>query len=283
MNLLVERALGVDVSLGVEIVGLEDLEAFLELHPVLHHWAVFAITIPLSGSIPSLMYTAKFLIKKINQVISLKKKKEKSRAGPGRPGSVDRLPVTAGPNLKKKKQIGQAGQGRAALAGCPRSPPARNCPQIAEGTRPIERNRKIGSRFGEFGDRRIRGTVAGIPQKLPDSGHLNSGEAQIDHGGVPAAPRATTLVHSGRRRGVQGREPPPPASSPSSPPIPVALWLTGFGPVLFFVGPTQAQPVPTPSPAQLLFQAVSPSGGRSDPTRLSGDFFFTEKPLNFPD
>ncbi|PKI26275.1 hypothetical protein CRG98_049036, partial [Punica granatum] len=48
------------------------------------------------------------------------------RAVPGRPGSVDRLPGTAG--FKKKKIIGQ---GRAALTGWPRSPPARNCPQIA--------------------------------------------------------------------------------------------------------------------------------------------------------
>ncbi|PKI64494.1 hypothetical protein CRG98_015116, partial [Punica granatum] len=88
------------------------------------------------------------------------------------------------------------------------------------GTRPIERNRKIGSCFGEFGDRRIRGTVAEILQKLPDSDHLNSGEAQIDYGGVPATPRATSRVHSGRRRGVQGRELPPPASSPPLPPIP---------------------------------------------------------------
>ncbi|PKI75104.1 hypothetical protein CRG98_004439 [Punica granatum] len=54
------------------------------------------------------------------------------------------------------------------------------------GTRPSKRNRKIGSRFGEFGDRRTRGTVAGKPQKLPDSDRLNYGEAQIDHGGEPA-------------------------------------------------------------------------------------------------
>ncbi|OWM84576.1 hypothetical protein CDL15_Pgr008309 [Punica granatum] len=85
------------------------------------------------------------------------------------------------------------------------------------GTGPSKRNRKIGSRFREFGDRRIRGTVAERPQKPPDSDHLNSGEAQIDHGEVPAAPKATSRVHSGRRRGVQGREPPPPASSPPLP------------------------------------------------------------------
>ncbi|PKI41802.1 hypothetical protein CRG98_037802 [Punica granatum] len=124
-----------------------------------------------------------------------------------------------------------------------------------EGTRTIERNRKIGSRFGEFGDRRIRGIVGGIPPKLPDFDHLNSGEAQIDHGGVPAAPRATSRVHSGHRRGVQGREPPPPASSPPLPPIPAALWLTGLGPVRFF---SQAQP--KPSQAQRPVQPIFSSG-----------------------
>ncbi|PKI64491.1 hypothetical protein CRG98_015113 [Punica granatum] len=141
------------------------------------------------------------------------------------------------------------------------------------GTRPIERNRKIGSCFGEFGDRRIRGTVPGIPQKLPDSDHLNSSEAQIDYGGVPAAPRATSRV--------QGREPPPPASSPPLPPISVALWQTGLGPVRFF---SQAQPKPSQaqrpvqpsfSSGRFLLRAGDPI--RSDPTRLSGDFFYLQR------
>ncbi|PKI39403.1 hypothetical protein CRG98_040206, partial [Punica granatum] len=52
-----------------------------------------------------------------------------SRAGPGRPGSVDRLPVTVG-LLFKKKNSGRPGRGRAALADFPRSPPAQNA-QIA--------------------------------------------------------------------------------------------------------------------------------------------------------
>ncbi|PKI50483.1 hypothetical protein CRG98_029127 [Punica granatum] len=180
------------------------------------------------------------------------------------------------PALQGMVGLVQAGQGRAALTSCPRSPPARNCPQIAGGIRPIERNRKIGSRFGELGDRRIRGTVAGIPQKLPDSDHLNSGEAQIDHGGVPAAPRATSRVHSGSRCGVQGREPPPPASSPPLPPIPAALWLTGLGPVFFFFfrkpNPSLARPNAQSSPASLPGGFSFGRAIRSDP--IVRRFFF---------
>ncbi|OWM67439.1 hypothetical protein CDL15_Pgr019899 [Punica granatum] len=80
-------------------------------------------------------------------------------------------------------------------------------------------------------------------------------------------------------RGVQGREPPPAAPSPPFSATPTAFQLMSLDPILA----SQVQPK---SSAQRLSRAVSPSGRpvRSDPTRLFGDFFyFTEKPLNFPD
>ncbi|OWM91489.1 hypothetical protein CDL15_Pgr017407 [Punica granatum] len=107
------------------------------------------------------------------------------------------------------------------------------------GTRPIERNRKIGSRFGEFGDRRFRELSPENATFPLDSGRFDPGEVQIGHRATQAVPRAISRVHSGPHRGVQGREPPPAAPSPPLPPDPDRPWLTGLGPVRFFAGPAQ--------------------------------------------
>ncbi|OWM77401.1 hypothetical protein CDL15_Pgr016798 [Punica granatum] len=79
--------------------------------------------------------------------------------------------------------------------------------------------------------------------------------------------RTITSVHSSPHRGIQGREPPPTASSPLFSAIPTARQLTGLGPFPLLhrsspnlFGPTR-QAAQRSSSAQHLFQAVSPSGG----------------------
>ncbi|PKI07516.1 hypothetical protein CRG98_049590, partial [Punica granatum] len=82
-----------------------------------------------------------------------------------------------------------------------------------------------------------------------------------------AVSRTVTRALSCRRRGLQGREPLPPASSPPLPLIPAVLRLTGLGQVRFS---SQAQPKPSqaqlPQSSPAFFRAISPSGGpvRSD-------------------
>ncbi|PKI76193.1 hypothetical protein CRG98_003420 [Punica granatum] len=121
------------------------------------------------------------------------------------------------------------------------------------------------SRIWEIG--RTRRLLPENRKNFPDLDCLNSGEAQIDHGEVSAVSRTITGVHSSPHCDVQGREPPPAASSPLFSAIPTARRLTGLGPFPLLhrsspnlFGPTR-QAAQHSSPAQRLFQAVSPLGG----------------------
>ncbi|PKI38860.1 hypothetical protein CRG98_040760 [Punica granatum] len=104
---------------------------------------------------------------------------------------------------------------------------------------------------------------------------IPAGEVPIDHGEASAAPRAISRVHSGCRRGVQGRELPPPASSPPLPPISAALQLTGLGPFLFLcrLGPFR----PNELQSDLASLPGDFSFGSTSPTRFVGDFFILQR------
>ncbi|PKI46530.1 hypothetical protein CRG98_033087 [Punica granatum] len=96
---------------------------------------------------------------------------------------------------------------------------------------------------------------------------LNSGEAQIDHGEALAVSRTVTGVHSSPHRGVQGREPPPAASSPPFPATPIARRLTSLGPVHFLRRSSPNHSAQRAQSGPALFRTVPPSGGQSDPIR----------------
>ncbi|PKI58026.1 hypothetical protein CRG98_021606 [Punica granatum] len=103
------------------------------------------------------------------------------------------------------------------------------------------------------------------------------GSKGIDHGEASAVSRTVTGVHFGPHRGVQGREPPPAASSPSFPAIPTARRLTSLGPFLLLrrfgpFRPNTLQSGPASLPGGFPLRAGSPI--RSDPTRFVRRFFF---------
>ncbi|PKI48121.1 hypothetical protein CRG98_031483 [Punica granatum] len=138
---------------------------------------------------------------------------------------------------------GKLGRGRAVLAGCPRSPPAQEAPN-----RDFRDFRQIGRILNGKGDEieikwtenRPRRSAGGAQSYLPRPFR-------------PSSPRPGARIVA-------------PSLVAAAAPNPGRPLANGPRPSsFFFAGPTQAQPGPTPSPAQLLFRAVSPSGGRSDP------------------
>ncbi|OWM90160.1 hypothetical protein CDL15_Pgr006481 [Punica granatum] len=110
----------------------------------------------------------------------------------------------------------------------------------------------------------------------PDPDGFNSGEAQIDHGEASAVSRTVTGVHSSPHCGVQRREPPPAASSPPFPTIPIDRRLTGLGPFLLLrrFGPNRPNTLQS-GPASLSSGFSFGRAIRSNPIRpnSSSDFF----------
>ncbi|PKI45796.1 hypothetical protein CRG98_033803 [Punica granatum] len=167
------------------------------------------------------------------------KRKEKIRAGLG---SVDRLPVTANPFKKKEKDSGRAGQRSPAA----RDPAGPGSPKIAIFAKSAEISTEKGNRLQLIKQKYNWETHEDDPNRHP-----------------------SPLVPSSRRPGARTAAPsliaaasPDLSRSSANRPRPISLSL-------------QARPIRPNAPVQLLFRAVSPSGGpvRSDPTRLSGDFF----------
>ncbi|PKI52184.1 hypothetical protein CRG98_027427 [Punica granatum] len=112
-------------------------------------------------------------------------------------------------------------------------------------------------------------------------------EAQIDLGEASAVSRAISRALSCRHRGVQGRKPLPAAPSPPSSSDPDCISVNGPRPNSCFAGP--AQKFGPFGPTLQFGPASLPGGfsfGRASPIRPDYSaifFYFTEKPLNFPD
>ncbi|PKI40332.1 hypothetical protein CRG98_039287 [Punica granatum] len=135
-------------------------------------------------------------------------------------------------------------------------------------TEPRGKKGKIGSRLREFGDRCDSGPTPENRENSLDSGRFDLGEVQTRHRVAQAAPRAISRTLSCRRRGVQRRESPPPASRRRCAPIPATIRLTGHGPFLFLcrLGPFRPKAL-QPGPASLPGGFSFGPADRSDPIR----------------
>ncbi|PKI61790.1 hypothetical protein CRG98_017840 [Punica granatum] len=129
-------------------------------------------------------------------------------------------------------------------------------------TRPSKKKRRIGSRFGGFGDRRFRKTSSENATFPLDSGRVDSHDAHPEHDVAQAVLAAVSRVLSRRRCDTQKREPPSTTagilpsthlhllrSSPLSRARPIFLWFAQVQPVRTQFSPSETtRPGLSPEP-----------------------------------
>ncbi|PKI76187.1 hypothetical protein CRG98_003414 [Punica granatum] len=192
-----------------------------------------------------------------------------------------RSPAARDPRRPKEKKIMRAGQGNAhRLPVIPAGPEWRNrgYPRFSPKSAEILTEKR--KRLQSNEQKNDSGGGEQNPARENEKFALVLSEAQIDHGEVSAMSRTITSVHSSPHRGIQGREPPPAASSPLFSAIPTAR------PAQIYSAQRARRPNapvrPSISSKRFLLRAGSPI--RSDPIRPAIFFFiiFTESPLNIP-